>query len=67
MSNGIQEGEVIVFDMYYSGLMAMNLHPGTTRDPPSRKNVHEVAEIALMMLEVRRSLLPADSYEGHCL
>lgn len=53
----IEEEELIIFDMYYAGIVSMNLHPGTTRDPPSQRTLTECANIALDMLAVRRGLI----------
>jgi len=47
------EGEKIAWDMYFSSVMAMALHPGTTRDKAIPRSVADCAAIADEMLKER--------------
>jgi hypothetical protein len=44
---------MIAWDMYYSGIMSMSLHPGTTRDKAIVRTPEEAALIADAMLKER--------------
>jgi kynurenine formamidase len=48
----------MAWDMYYSGIMSMSLHPGTTRDRPTHRTPEEAAEIADAMIRERDKRFP---------
>lgn len=45
-----QRLRTIAWDMYYSAVMSMSLHPGTTRDKATPRTPEEAALIADFML-----------------
>lgn len=45
------------FDCYFSGVMSMSLHPGTTRDAAPQRTVSQCRDIALSMLRERDALV----------
>lgn len=53
----LSSAEVTPFDMYFCSLASMNMHPGTTRDPPSKLDLADVTNMALDMIEARRVVL----------
>lgn len=53
----LTDEEVRVFDMYFAGVVSMNLHPGTTRDAAPGRTLEDCADIAMDMLRVRREYL----------
>jgi len=55
MDNDIESQRLraIAWDMYYSGVMSISLHPGTTRDRATPRTPEEAALIADQMLQER--------------
>jgi hypothetical protein len=55
MDNNIEDQRLrtIAWDMYFSGIMSISLHPGTTRDKATPRTPEEAALIADAMLQER--------------
>ena len=53
MSEQYEQSRRLAWDCYFSGVMSISLHPGTTRDAAVSRSVEECAEIADAMLTER--------------
>jgi len=47
-----------VWDMYFTGLVSMALHPGYLRENANKKELNELADLATKMLKVREEKCP---------
>lgn len=47
----------VVFDMYFAGIAAMQLHPRNTLPGVQRMTMKECADVVLEMLAVREELI----------
>ncbi len=43
----------IAWDIFFAGVVSINLHPGTTRDKAQPRSIEECAQIADQMLAER--------------
>lgn len=58
----LSEHEELVFDIYFAGLMSMNIHPGAGRSngygtASDRMTIEETAGLALDMIRTRRQVV----------
>ena len=53
----IEQGEKIVFDLYFASVTSMQFHPGAGTKEHKKLDIEECRDIALKMLEIRRNLL----------
>lgn len=49
--------EVIAFDMYFASLMSMQVHPGAGTKAHRKLTLHECRDMAMSMLELRRTVV----------
>jgi len=52
------EDELNIWDMYFTGLVSMALHPGYLKPDTNKKTLDELADLANEMLKVRREKCP---------
>lgn len=61
MSAGLKDDEVIVFDMYFAGIVSMaHCHPGTTRDAALNLSLEACADKAMKMVDLRRKIIAGE-------
>jgi hypothetical protein len=56
--SSVEFGRRFAWDSYFSAVMAMSLHPGTTRDKATPRSVSECARLADEMLKERDERFP---------
>lgn len=58
----VRADEVIAFDMYFASLMSMQVHPGAGTKEHRKLTLHECRDMAMNMLELRRTVIPAGDH-----
>jgi len=58
MENDVDPWAMNVWDMYFTGLVSMALHPGYLRDNATKKELNELGDLATKMLMVREEKCP---------
>lgn len=52
----IADEERVAFDMFFASLCSMQLHPGAGTKDHAKMTLKECADMALEMIEIRRSV-----------
>jgi hypothetical protein len=68
MPKYLEPEEHMVFDVYFAGVVAMNLHPGIGRSnghgtAPAKMDLQECAGLVLDMIRIRRHILNMEAPE----
>lgn len=57
-------GRRVAWDSYFSAVMSMSLHPGTTREKATHRSIEECALMADRMLAERDRRFPSRNLSG---